>query len=157
MDAKVNDYILQDFLLNAFIVRYPKDWDIPTNFNCSIYGWGHNHRGQLGGVDGNKVKVPRICEAFGEINPVQITGGEQTLFAVTADGKVSMCMVSPVCVRPYVCMYVCMLHFAGLCYWLWGVWSAGCGWDRQHHVTHCVIHPGFQGDQGEQSRSSLRR
>jgi len=69
--------------------RYPKDWEIPTSFNFSIYGWGHNHRGQLGGVDGNKVKVPRICEAFAEISPVQIAGGEQTLFAVTADGKVS--------------------------------------------------------------------
>ena len=53
-----------------------------------MYGWGHNHRGQLGGVEGNKVKVPRLCESFSELNPVQIIGGEQTLFAVTQDGKV---------------------------------------------------------------------
>ena len=89
------------FYLPLFVARYPKDWDIPTTFNFSIFGWGHNHRGQLGGIDGNKVKVPRICDAFGEISPVQITGGEQTLFAVTADGKVCVC----VCVC--VCVHVC--------------------------------------------------
>ena len=68
--------------------RYPKDWSIPLGNSFSIYGWGHNHRGQLGGVEGNKVKVPRLCENFSELNPVQIIGGEQTMFAVTSDGKV---------------------------------------------------------------------
>ena len=68
--------------------RYPKDWIIPLGNNFSIYGWGHNHRGQLGGVEGNKVKLPRLCENFSELNPVQIVGGEQTLFAITGDGKV---------------------------------------------------------------------
>ena len=54
----------------------------------SVYGWGHNHRGQLGGVEGNKVKFPRLCENFSELNPVHMCGGEQTFFAVTSDGKV---------------------------------------------------------------------
>ena len=53
-----------------------------------IFVWGHNHRGQLGGVDGAKVKLPMICEALAALRPVQVVGGEQTLFAVTGDGKV---------------------------------------------------------------------
>ena len=54
----------------------------------TIYGWGHNHRGQLGGIEGAKVKFPQPCEALSAIRPLQIVGGEQTLFAVTAEGKV---------------------------------------------------------------------
>ena len=53
-----------------------------------IWVWGHNHRGQLGGVEGAKIKVPVACEGLSVLRPVQIAGGEQTLFAVTADGKV---------------------------------------------------------------------
>ena len=61
---------------------------MPLGSTFSVYGWGHNHRGQLGGVEGNKVKSPRLCENFSELNPSQVIGGEQTLFAVTQDGKV---------------------------------------------------------------------
>lgn len=68
--------------------RYPKDWSMPLGSTFSVYGWGHNHRGQLGGVEGNKVKFPRLCEHFSELNPVQMCGGEQTFFGVTQDGKV---------------------------------------------------------------------
>ena len=57
-----------------------------------MYGWGHNHRGQLGGVEGNKIKTPRLCEAFSELSPVKVTGGEQTMFAITKDGKVRPCV-----------------------------------------------------------------
>lgn len=53
-----------------------------------MYGWGHNHRGQLGGVEGAKVRAPTPCLALAALNPVQLVGGEQTLFAVTPDGKV---------------------------------------------------------------------
>ena len=53
-----------------------------------IYGWGHNHRGQLGGVDGAKVKIPTPCETLSALRPVQLVGGEQTLFAITAEGKI---------------------------------------------------------------------
>ena len=74
------------------LYRYLKDWSIPLGNTFSVYGWGHNHRGQLGGVEGNKVKLPRLMENFSELNPVQVIGGEQTLFAVTSDGKVSTCM-----------------------------------------------------------------
>ncbi|XP_022827451.1 probable E3 ubiquitin-protein ligase HERC2 [Spodoptera litura] len=55
---------------------------------CAVYGWGHNHRGQLGGVEGAKVRTPTACHALAALNPVQLVGGEQTLFAVTPDGKV---------------------------------------------------------------------
>lgn len=54
----------------------------------SIFGWGHNHRGQLGGVEGAKVKLPTPCDTLTALRPVQLIGGEQTLFAVTGDGKV---------------------------------------------------------------------
>ena len=38
--------------------------------NCR---WGHNHRGQLGGVDGAKVKLPTPCETLSVLRPVQVT------------------------------------------------------------------------------------
>jgi E3 ubiquitin-protein ligase HERC2 len=34
------------------------------------------------------VKLPTPCEALSVLRPVQLLGGEQTLMAVTADGKV---------------------------------------------------------------------
>ena len=55
--------------------------------------WGHNHRGQLGGVEGAKVKLPIGCESLAGLRPVQLIGGEQTLFAVTADGKVIQILI----------------------------------------------------------------
>ena len=69
--------------------RKPCDWTLSWGGGGVIYGWGHNHRGQLGGVDGAKVKLPTSAEAIAILHPVQVTGGEQTLFAVTADGKVN--------------------------------------------------------------------
>lgn len=71
-----------------FIYRQPEDWSLSWGGTNTIYGWGHNHRGQLGGVEGAKVKVPSWCEALSALRPVQIVGGEQTLLAVTSDGKV---------------------------------------------------------------------
>lgn len=68
--------------------RRPEDWTLSWGGSGTIYGWGHNHRGQLGGVEGAKVKIPTACEALSTLRPVQIVGGEQTLFAVTGDGKV---------------------------------------------------------------------
>ena len=42
------------------------------------------------------MKFPQPCEALSAIRPVQIVGGEQTLFAVTSEGKVcspeNMCL-----------------------------------------------------------------
>ena len=36
------------------------------------------------------MKFPQPCEALSAIRPVQIVGGEQTLFTVTAEGKVCL-------------------------------------------------------------------
>ncbi|XP_060526978.1 E3 ubiquitin-protein ligase HERC2 [Cylas formicarius] len=77
-----------DEQLLVWLNRRPEDWTLSWGGSGTIYGWGHNHRGQLGGVDGAKVKVPTPCEALTQLRPVQLAGGEQTLFAVTADGKV---------------------------------------------------------------------
>ena len=68
--------------------RRPEDWTLSWGGSGSIFGWGHNHRGQLGGVEGAKVKLPTPCDTLTALRPVQLIGGEQTLFAVTADGKV---------------------------------------------------------------------
>lgn len=73
---------------SLLMCRYPKDWNIPFGVAFPVYGWGHNHRGQLGGVEGNKIKTPRLCDAFSELSPVKVVGGEQTMFAITQDGKV---------------------------------------------------------------------
>lgn len=72
-----------------FLCRRPDDWTLSAGGSGTIYGWGHNHRGQLGGIEGAKVKVPTPCEALATLRPIQLIGGEQTLFAVTADGKVT--------------------------------------------------------------------
>lgn len=40
---------------------HPEDWIsswTAVGGGQKIYGWGHNHRGQLGGVEGAKVKSP---------------------------------------------------------------------------------------------------
>ncbi|KAF4026258.1 hypothetical protein G4228_018565 [Cervus hanglu yarkandensis] len=77
----------QDEQLVQWMNRRPDDWTLSAGGSGTIYGWGHNHRGQLGGIEGAKVKVPTPCEALAALRPVQLIGGEQTLFAVTADGK----------------------------------------------------------------------
>ncbi|KAJ8962033.1 hypothetical protein NQ314_005815 [Rhamnusium bicolor] len=77
-----------DEQLLIWLNRRPEDWTLSWGGSGTIYGWGHNHRGQLGGVEGAKVKTPTSCEALSTLRPVQLLGGEQTLFAVTADGKV---------------------------------------------------------------------
>ena len=77
-----------DEQLLLWLNRRPEDWTLSWGGSGTIYGWGHNHRGQLGGVEGAKVKLPFSCDALAGIRPVQLIGGEQTLFAVTADGKV---------------------------------------------------------------------
>lgn len=78
-----------DEQLVQWMNRRPDDWTLSAGGSGTIYGWGHNHRGQLGGIEGAKVKVPTPTEALATLRPVQLIGGEQTLFAVTADGKVT--------------------------------------------------------------------
>ncbi|GAB1604494.1 E3 ubiquitin-protein ligase HERC2-like [Argonauta hians] len=77
-----------DEQLLLWLNRRPDDWTLSWGGSGRILGWGHNHRGQLGGVDGPKVKLPVSCETLASLRPVQLIGGEQTLFAVTASGKV---------------------------------------------------------------------
>ncbi|KAG1662456.1 E3 ubiquitin-protein ligase HERC2 [Nymphon striatum] len=78
----------QDEQLLLWVNRHPHDWNLSWGGGGSIYGWGHNHRGQLGGVEGAKVKLPALCEALSSLKPSSVVGGEQTLFAVTSDFKV---------------------------------------------------------------------
>jgi E3 ubiquitin-protein ligase HERC2 len=77
-----------DEQLMTWLQRKPDDWTLTSGGSSVLYGWGHNHRGQLGGIDGSKVKTPTVLENIAALRPIQITGGEQTLFVVTRDGKV---------------------------------------------------------------------
>lgn len=77
-----------DEQLINWLNKRPEDWTLSWGGTGTIYGWGHNHRGQLGGVEGAKVKLPASCHSLSSLRPVQIIGGEQTLFVVTIDGKV---------------------------------------------------------------------
>lgn len=77
-----------DEQLLQWLNRRPEDWTLSWDGSGAIYGWGHNHRGQLGGLEGAKIKLPAPCESLSALRPIQLAGGEQTLFAVTADGKV---------------------------------------------------------------------
>ncbi|CRL02239.1 CLUMA_CG015120, isoform A [Clunio marinus] len=78
-----------DSQLLQWFNRRPEDWAFSWGGGAStIFGWGHNHRGQLGGLDGSRIKIPTPCEALSLLRPIQIVGGEQTLYAVTHDGKV---------------------------------------------------------------------
>lgn len=79
------------FFIFTFYPRRPEDWTGWWGLGmrgCVVYGWGHNHRGQLGGVDGAKVRTPTPSQPLAGLSPVQLVGGEQTLFAVTPEGKV---------------------------------------------------------------------
>ncbi|XP_054728194.1 probable E3 ubiquitin-protein ligase HERC2 [Anastrepha obliqua] len=76
-----------DSQLLQWLNRRPDDWALSWGGASTIYGWGHNHRGQLGGLEGSRIKTPTPCEALSLLRPVQLAGGEQTLFAVTPDGK----------------------------------------------------------------------
>ncbi|XP_053987984.1 E3 ubiquitin-protein ligase HERC2 isoform X2 [Hylaeus volcanicus] len=44
-----------DEQLLQWLNRRPEDWTLPWDGSGAIYGWGHNHRGQLGGLEGAKV------------------------------------------------------------------------------------------------------
>lgn len=65
----------------------PEDWSLSWGGASTIYGWGHNHRGQLGGLEGGRIKTPTPCDSLSILRPICIAGGEQTLFSVTPDGK----------------------------------------------------------------------
>lgn len=76
-----------DRQLLQWLNRRPEDWALSWGGASTIYGWGHNHRGQLGGLEGGRIKTPTPCESLSLLRPIQLCGGEQTLYAVTADGK----------------------------------------------------------------------
>ena len=50
-----------DEQLLLWLNRRPEDWTLSWGGSGTIYGWGHNHRGQLGGVEGAKVGL-RVAE-----------------------------------------------------------------------------------------------
>ncbi|XP_077975128.1 E3 ubiquitin-protein ligase HERC2-like isoform X2 [Styela clava] len=90
-DIDENNFIFtqeMDEQLVMWINKSPSDWTKSWGGSGQIFGWGHNHRGQLGGIEGAKVKVPALCSTLISLQPVCLAGGEQTLYSVTGDGKV---------------------------------------------------------------------
>ena len=49
-----------DEQLLLWLNRRPEDWTLSWGGSGTIYGWGHNHRGQLGGVEGAKVSFVEV-------------------------------------------------------------------------------------------------
>ncbi|XP_060835591.1 E3 ubiquitin-protein ligase HERC2 isoform X3 [Rhopalosiphum padi] len=67
----------------------PEDWNMTWGGNGQVvYVWGHNHRGQLACMDSSQIKKPLACDSLSLLKPIQVIGGEQTMFAVTSYGKV---------------------------------------------------------------------
>uniref|UniRef100_UPI000521770C uncharacterized protein LOC100183630 n=1 Tax=Ciona intestinalis TaxID=7719 RepID=UPI000521770C len=48
-----------------------------------------------GGPEGAKVKIPIPCPSLAALKPIQLVGGEQTLFTVTGEGKVFATAIKP--------------------------------------------------------------
>jgi E3 ubiquitin-protein ligase HERC2 len=55
----------------------------------AVYVWGLNDKGQLGGLNGSKVKIPTFNEALTALKPIEIVGGSKSLFIVSNEGKVN--------------------------------------------------------------------
>jgi len=152
--------LLQSIFLSLPTLRHSDDWILSWPGSGTIFGWGHNHRGQLGGPEGAKVKIPVPCSSLAALKPMHLVGGEQTLFAVTPDGKVGrfldtvgisfrnsllLCTIS-------VHLWVCntFLLRTGLCMWLWGWWKIG---NRKEWLSICSysvrINPTYTNNQGQ--------
>lgn len=57
----------------------------------AVYVWGLNDKGQLGGLNGSKIKRPTFNEALTALKPIEINGGSKSLFIVSNEGKVYNC------------------------------------------------------------------
>lgn len=84
LDTKMSHEDHEFFSLNydsqllQWFNRRPEDWAFSWGgASTTIFGWGHNHRGQLGGLDGSRIKIPTPCEALSLLRPIQIAGGER--------------------------------------------------------------------------------
>ncbi|XP_063677273.1 E3 ubiquitin-protein ligase HERC2-like isoform X2 [Bolinopsis microptera] len=76
-----------DIQLLACQSASPTQWSLTPSGSGALYLWGHNHRGQLGGIEGQKVTKPTFCESIAALQPTEVAAGEQTIFIIS-DGKV---------------------------------------------------------------------
>lgn len=61
---------------------------IRVDSEYAVYVWGLNDKGQLGGLNGSKIKKPTFNEALTTLKPIEINGGSKSLFIVSNEGKV---------------------------------------------------------------------
>ncbi|KAI5699704.1 hypothetical protein M8J75_007266 [Diaphorina citri] len=84
----------QDAQLLHWFTKIPSAWKGENNVDpsrvTSCFGWGHNHRGQLGFLqtDVLKIKTPTFLDVLSDLNPSQIVAGDQSVFAVGWNGQV---------------------------------------------------------------------
>lgn len=54
-----------DRQLLQWLNNRPEDWSLSWGGATVIYGWGHNHRGQLGGLEGvYRLDIVEISQSF---------------------------------------------------------------------------------------------
>ena len=108
-------FSLPAFVFFCFFFRNPDDWNLRSWWGTKsrVWAWGHNNRGQLGDVDGARVKSPTLCESVSDLQPVSIVGGEQCLITLTKDGQVG----------EYVCACISVCQW----YYCWGS-QVNCKW-----------------------------
>lgn len=115
-----------DEQLLQWLNKRPQDWSMWWGGGGGVvYGWGHNHRGQLGGVESAKVKLPTVCDALSSLRPARLLGGEQTLLAVTHDGKLyatGLYNIFSVCSYTYMYLITIFMY-----YWLFFLPGYGAG------------------------------
>jgi len=56
-----------------------------------VFVWGLNDKGQLGGMQGSKIKIPHLSQTLSDLKPVGIVGGCKCLFLWTPTGRVYAC------------------------------------------------------------------
>uniref|UniRef100_A0A8D8RL73 E3 ubiquitin-protein ligase HERC2 n=3 Tax=Cacopsylla melanoneura TaxID=428564 RepID=A0A8D8RL73_9HEMI len=84
----------QDAQLLDWFTKNPASWKGENNTDpsriTSCFGWGHNHRGQLGFLqtDVLKIKTPTYLDVLSDLNPSMIVGGDQSVFAIGWNGQV---------------------------------------------------------------------
>ncbi|XP_050428032.1 E3 ubiquitin-protein ligase HERC2 [Adelges cooleyi] len=86
-----------DILASQFdsVQEFPPELEsenkIKVDSEYAVYVWGLNDKGQLGGLNGSKVKRPTYNEVLTSLKPIEIIGGSKSLFVVSNEGKVFVC------------------------------------------------------------------
>lgn len=76
------------YTLKEFPPQPEQESKIKIDSEYGVHVWGLNDKGQLGGLNGSKIKRPTFNEALTALKPLVIIGGSKSLFVVSNEGKV---------------------------------------------------------------------